>query len=187
MFLDIFNNIFRSNFLQNLLGAKFPSIITNWLTTPLPRSLVSHWKSGQWRFYHQYTHVYFCNRKSMILSTMTVKSISEDRWYMYHITVIWCLTPLSTIFLLYPLSWRSVLLVEETGENHRPAAPPWYDFVNIIEIFVKNTIFHEYHHIWKKTYHPFEIFSNVTESFPFYGFFVLSFGHVKPTLYHRQT
>ena len=35
---------------------------------------------------------------------------------------LWCLTPLSTIF---HLSWRSVLLVEESGvpgENHRPAA-----------------------------------------------------------------
>jgi hypothetical protein len=34
--------------------------------------------------------------------------------------LLWCLTPLSTIFL-----WQSVLLVEETGvlrENHRPAA-----------------------------------------------------------------
>ena len=33
--------------------------------------------------------------------------------------VLWCLTPLSTIF---QLSWRSVLLVEESGENHRSVA-----------------------------------------------------------------
>jgi len=36
---------------------------------------------------------------------------------------LWCLTPLSTIISV--ISWRSVLLVEETGipgENHRPAA-----------------------------------------------------------------
>ena len=35
---------------------------------------------------------------------------------------LWCLTALSTIF---PFSWRSVLLEEETGvpgENHRPVA-----------------------------------------------------------------
>ena len=35
----------------------------------------------------------------------------------------WCLTPLSTIFHI--ISWRSVLLMEETGvpgENHQPAA-----------------------------------------------------------------
>jgi len=38
---------------------------------------------------------------------------------------IWCLTPLSTIFQLYRISWQSVLLVEETGvlgENRRPVA-----------------------------------------------------------------
>jgi hypothetical protein len=37
---------------------------------------------------------------------------------------LWCLTPLSTV----ALSWRSVLLVEETGgpgENHRPEASHW--------------------------------------------------------------
>jgi hypothetical protein len=37
---------------------------------------------------------------------------------------LWCLTPLSTIFRLYP----SVLLVEETGgpgEIHRPATNDW--------------------------------------------------------------
>jgi len=36
---------------------------------------------------------------------------------------LWCLTPLSTIFSV--ISWRSVLLVEETGlpgEKHRPVA-----------------------------------------------------------------
>jgi hypothetical protein len=36
---------------------------------------------------------------------------------------LWCLTPLSTIFLF--ISWRSVLLVGETrvpGENHRQSA-----------------------------------------------------------------
>jgi hypothetical protein len=32
---------------------------------------------------------------------------------------LWCLTPLSTIFQLW---WMSVLLVEETVENHRPVA-----------------------------------------------------------------
>ena len=31
---------------------------------------------------------------------------------------LWCLTPLLTTF-------QSVLLVEETGENHRPAASHW--------------------------------------------------------------
>ena len=30
--------------------------------------------------------------------------------------------PLSTTFQLYQISWQSVLLVEETGENHRPAS-----------------------------------------------------------------
>ena len=30
---------------------------------------------------------------------------------------LWCLTPLSTIFFV--ISWRSVLLVEETGDNHQ--------------------------------------------------------------------
>ena len=35
---------------------------------------------------------------------------------------LWCLTPLSTIF---QLSWLSVLLVEETGDNHRPATSHW--------------------------------------------------------------
>ena len=33
--------------------------------------------------------------------------------------------PLSTIFQLYLLSWRSALLVEVSGENHRPAAGHW--------------------------------------------------------------
>ena len=32
---------------------------------------------------------------------------------------LWCLTPLSTIFVIL---WRSVLLVKESKENHRPAA-----------------------------------------------------------------
>ena len=43
---------------------------------------------------------------------------------------LWCLTPLSTIFQYFFIfiSWRSVLLVEETGvpgENHRSAASHW--------------------------------------------------------------
>ena len=32
---------------------------------------------------------------------------------------LWCLTPLSLKF--HAISWWSVLLVEETRENHRPA------------------------------------------------------------------
>jgi len=36
---------------------------------------------------------------------------------------LWCLTPLSTIISV--ISWWSVLLVDETGENHRPAASNW--------------------------------------------------------------
>jgi len=38
---------------------------------------------------------------------------------------LWCLTPLSTLFTCSVISWRLVLLVEETGvprENHLPAA-----------------------------------------------------------------
>jgi hypothetical protein len=43
---------------------------------------------------------------------------------------LWCLTPLSTIFQYFFIfiSWRSVLLVEETGvpgENHQSAASHW--------------------------------------------------------------
>jgi len=55
---------------------------------------------------------------------------------------LWCLTPLSIVyqwrdiifrFMVFNatfnnisiISWRSVLLVEETGENHRPAACHW--------------------------------------------------------------
>ena len=41
---------------------------------------------------------------------------------------LWCLTPLSTIFQIPSISWRSLLLVEETGvpgKNHRPAASHW--------------------------------------------------------------
>jgi hypothetical protein len=37
--------------------------------------------------------------------------------------VLWCLIPLSTIFSV--ILWRSVLLVEETGENHWPVASHW--------------------------------------------------------------
>ena len=35
---------------------------------------------------------------------------------------LWCLLPLSTIL---HISWWSILLVEETGENHRHAASLW--------------------------------------------------------------
>jgi hypothetical protein len=40
--------------------------------------------------------------------------------------VFWCLMPISTIFRFF--SWRSVLLMEETGvpgENHRPVTSNW--------------------------------------------------------------
>ena len=43
---------------------------------------------------------------------------------------LWCLTPLSTILVI---SWRSVLLVEETGipgENHRPVASHLQTFLH---------------------------------------------------------
>jgi hypothetical protein len=54
---------------------------------------------------------------------------------------LWCLTPLSTIFNY--ISWRSILLVEETGvhgENHRPVASHWH---NLSHNVVSSTPHHE--------------------------------------------
>ena len=57
---------------------------------------------------------------------------------------LWCLTPILTIFLIAPLvssnsssdiSWRPVLLVEETGvsgENHRHVASDWQTLSHIL-------------------------------------------------------
>ena len=42
--------------------------------------------------------------------------------------VVWCLTPLTTYYNISVISWRSVLLVEETGvhgENHKSAVSHW--------------------------------------------------------------
>ena len=49
--------------------------------------------------------------------------------YRIGLIVWWCLTPLSTISVI---SWRSILLVEETvwpGENHRPVTSHWQNFI----------------------------------------------------------
>ena len=46
---------------------------------------------------------------------------SVEHYQIYHRNSLWCFTSLSTIFYSV-ISWRSVLLVEETGvpgENHR--------------------------------------------------------------------
>jgi hypothetical protein len=52
----------------------------------------------------------------------TTTSLSVKKKYL--VLVLWCLTPLSTIFNLHVYhAWQSVLLVEETrvpGEKHQP-------------------------------------------------------------------
>ena len=49
--------------------------------------------------------------------------------YRIGLIVWWCLTSLSTISVI---SWRSILLMEETvwpGENHRPVTSHWQNFI----------------------------------------------------------
>jgi hypothetical protein len=50
-------------------------------------------------------------------------------WF-YHITIfigflVWLMVFNATFNTISAISWRSVLLVEETGENHRPVANHW--------------------------------------------------------------
>ena len=40
------------------------------------------------------------------------------------------------------ISWRSVLLVEETGENHRPAASRWQTLSHNIHCITTQCVFH---------------------------------------------
>jgi hypothetical protein len=51
---------------------------------------------------------------------------------------LWCLVPLSTIISV--MSWRSVLLVEGTWENHRPVASNWQTLSHNVE---SSTLMHE--------------------------------------------
>jgi hypothetical protein len=44
---------------------------------------------------------------------------------------LWCLTSFSTIFSVI-ISWQSVLLVEETGENHPPVASHWQTLSQVL-------------------------------------------------------
>ena len=60
------------------------------------------------------------SQTSLVLLGLVNNVFDWFRWF-----GLWCLTPLSTISVI---SWRSVLLVEETGvpwENHWPVASHW--------------------------------------------------------------
>jgi hypothetical protein len=56
---------------------------------------------------------------------------------------LWCLTPLSAIFQLPCISWRPVLLVEETGipgENHRTVASHWQILMQWIFLYIARVV-----------------------------------------------
>jgi hypothetical protein len=89
------------------------------LPTYLPTSKIVSWVRGN-------RNIFNCGlgfrRKQLI-------HVYVDKVQLYGFD-LWCLMPLSAMhfFCISVISWRSVLLVEETGvprENHRPMASHW--------------------------------------------------------------
>ena len=71
------------------------------------------------RFCHQVDHSFVCKAKE----GCHVRMFHNHKILGLEVRIIWCLTPLSTIYSV--ILWQSVLLMEETGvsrENHHPAA-----------------------------------------------------------------
>ena len=86
---------------------------------PSPYHLLTVNVIARYVYYEEWGH-YRSNQNIFIVKK---KSTYQRSLYMVVVYGLWCSTPLSTIFPY--VSWRSVLLVEETGiprENHRHVA-----------------------------------------------------------------
>ena len=89
---------------------------------------------GHWCFFRFLQIALFCWVLNVLFETLQVTNQWKNcfpfdlnflrfYWTIFCVFVWWCLTPLSIIF---QLSWRSVLLMEEIRENHWPITDKLY-------------------------------------------------------------
>ena len=84
------------------------------------RSSVRCWRSVCWHFYKKYTLHSTISEEFLIYWILSFLLYWQGMYNVNRCLFVCLLTPLSTIFQLYRRG--QFLLVEETGENHRPVA-----------------------------------------------------------------
>ena len=76
-------------------------------------------------------HLYMCKDRALVHIAI-VCPVSD----VVLVLGVWCLKPCSTLSII---SWRSVLLVVESGENHRPVASILSEEYLLLVVHVEGT------------------------------------------------